>query len=357
MSSLFSNLPPESADKHIREAENEFIPPNKRLKTEVAAPLDAQVKTAQLTGKDPVATALIKITSHIGSSKKFTKASELLRQLILEHKIGQEHSKLVFEALKASLREPSSAEDPQLRREYLKLFTLASKAADMFTAREKSQLDVYGIWSVTRNQLHTDDSFTFNRTIKSIKESISHLPDATEEEEEALQTIKARLPEEPQLPELDSSGCNDCEPPEADPFGLDALITQDKRKIKLMKPSTWSSKEILGMKREALLDCFDTMKACYGRPWARTSVDLAIEDLNEHREKFCSSQQARIQDMMQFVQQQRLRRKQGVAAASRESQRDTTAFENARKEWGRATISARGKVGAGGDHQSETWLG
>lgn len=355
MSSLFSNLPTESADKHIREAEEELIPPNKRLKTEVAASLNAQVKPPQLTGKDPVATALIKITSHISSSKKFTKASELLRQLILEHKIGQEHSKLVFEALKASLREPSSAEDPQMRREYLKLFTLASKAADMFTAREKSQLDVYGIWSVTRNQLHTDDSFTFNRTIKSIKESISHLPDATEEEEEALQTIKARLPEEPQLPELDSS--EECEVPEADPFGLDALITQDKRKIKLMKPSTWSSKEILGMKREALLDCFDTMKACYGRPWARTSVDLAIKDLNEHRDKFCSSQQARIQDLMQFVQQQRLRRKQGVAAASRESQRDTTAFENARKEWGRATISARGKVGAGGDHQSETWLG
>ena len=49
------------------------------------------------------------------------------------------------------------------------------------------------------------------------------------------------------------------------------------RKIKPVKPSTWSAKEILGMKREALLDCFDTMKACYGRPWARTSVDLAIE--------------------------------------------------------------------------------
>lgn len=62
----------------------------------------------------------------------------------------------------------------------------------MFTAREKSQLDVYGIWTVTRNQLHTDDSFTFNRTIKSIKDSIMHLPDATEEEEEALQTIKVQ---------------------------------------------------------------------------------------------------------------------------------------------------------------------
>ena len=31
------------------------------------------------------------------------------------------------------------------------------------------------------------------------------------------------------------------------------------------------------MKREALLDCFDTMKACYGHAWARTSVDLAVE--------------------------------------------------------------------------------
>ena len=31
------------------------------------------------------------------------------------------------------------------------------------------------------------------------------------------------------------------------------------------------------MKREALLDCYSTLKACYGKPWARTSVDLAIE--------------------------------------------------------------------------------
>lgn len=98
MLSLFSNLPPESADKHILKArEEEEIPPNKRLKTETAAPAPAQVKQTLLAGQDPVATALIKITAHISSSKKFTKASELLRQLILEHKIGEEHTKLVFE--------------------------------------------------------------------------------------------------------------------------------------------------------------------------------------------------------------------------------------------------------------------
>lgn len=60
----------------------------------------------------------------------------------------------------------------------------------MFTPRERSQLDVYGIWSIERNQLHTDDSFTFNKTIKRIKEHIEHLDDAEEADEEALQAIK-----------------------------------------------------------------------------------------------------------------------------------------------------------------------
>lgn len=254
------------------------------------------------------------------------------------------------------MRDPKNTEDPQLRREFIKLFTLASKS-EIFTPRELSQLDVYGTWAVIRNRLHTDDSFEFNKTLKGIKDSIEHLPDATQEEEEALQAVKARLPEEPQLPELDSADGEEAEATEADPFGLDALVPEEKRKIKLAKPTTWSKEEITGMKREALLDCFDTMKACYGHAWAWTSVDLAVEALVQQRGKFCASQQARVDDFMQFVKQQRLKRKQGLAGVAKQSQRDTTAFENARKEWGRATISARGKVGAGGDHQSETWLG
>ena len=60
----------------------------------------------------------------------------------------------------------------------------------VFTQRELSQLDVYGTWAVIRNRLHTDDSFEFNKTLKGIKDSIEHLPDATQEEEEALQAVK-----------------------------------------------------------------------------------------------------------------------------------------------------------------------
>ena len=32
-----------------------------------------------------------------------------------------------------------------------------------FTAQERSQLEVYGLWAVVRGQLGTDDSFVFNK--------------------------------------------------------------------------------------------------------------------------------------------------------------------------------------------------
>ncbi len=41
--------------------------------------------------------------------------------------------------------------------------------------------------------------------------------------------IQARLPEEPQLPELDAVESEEAETPEADPFGLNALVPEKKR--------------------------------------------------------------------------------------------------------------------------------
>ena len=43
--------------------------------------------------------------------------------------------------------------------------------------------------------------------------------------------------------------------------------------------------------------------------------------------------------------------------SAKEAKRDTTAFEAARAEWSKATLSAKGSVGATGDHRSEMWLG
>lgn len=162
------------------------------------------------------------------------------------------HGPLLFSALKAAMAEPGRAADPLLAREYSKLFTAASKVAEVrrwcdgaasvescvgirqgtlqgdtvlpvvlchwappvspclaavwrrqdgatrapgtapigslprgtraqlprlvpqplragaacaqvFTVRERNQLEVYGTWAVLRNQLTTDDSFQFNK--------------------------------------------------------------------------------------------------------------------------------------------------------------------------------------------------
>lgn len=96
MSSLFSDLPALAGDRSVAEPGEIAQPSNKRQKLDAPEPV-VQQRPAGVTFADPVVAALVKITTHISSDKKFNKASELLRQLIVGDKIGQEHSKLVFE--------------------------------------------------------------------------------------------------------------------------------------------------------------------------------------------------------------------------------------------------------------------
>lgn len=60
----------------------------------------------------------------------------------------------------------------------------------IFSAREKLQLDVYGLLAVLRNQLHTDDSFVLNRILGRVKESIAKLPEADESDDQALKEFQ-----------------------------------------------------------------------------------------------------------------------------------------------------------------------
>lgn len=49
---------------------------------------------------------------------------------------------------------------------------------------------MYGLWGALRGQLLTDDSFVFNRVLGRIKDSIRHLPEAGDDEEDALLRVK-----------------------------------------------------------------------------------------------------------------------------------------------------------------------
>ncbi|KAL4419554.1 hypothetical protein ABPG77_006885 [Micractinium sp. CCAP 211/92] len=331
------------------------------------------------TADDQVAAALRRIASHIGSAKKFAKASQLLRELLSQGAVRVPHGPLLFSALKAAMAEPGRAADPLLAREYSKLFTAASKVAEVFTVRERNQLEVYGTWAVLRNQLTTDDSFQFNKVVGRLKEMVADLPEAEEEDEGVLRQLAAVAgaadpvlafydAQQQQAQQQQAQQAQQAAPaadPEADPFGLDALLEQEEaeaaaqrerqRRSQPPKSVTWSSAEVVSQRRAALLGCLDTAKESYRHAWARTSVDLLIEHCHQHKDRFAPSQAAHLEELMGFVRDQRRLRKLGPSA--REVNRDTTTFERARAEWGRSTVSHRGKVGAGGDHKSETWLG
>lgn len=334
-----------------------------------------------------VSAALRKIASHIGSAKKFVKASQLLRELLSQGAVRVVHGPLLFSALKAAMAEPERAADPLLAREYSKLFTAASKVAEVFTVKEKNQLDVYGTWAVLRNQLTTDDSFQFNKVVVRLKEMAAELPEAGDEDEAVLEQLAAatgdadpvlafydarqqQAQQEAQQAQQEAQQAQAPAPPaadaEADPFGLDALLERQEaeaeaarraaeRKRQPPRSVTWSGAEVVSQRRAALLGCLDTAKECYRHAWARTSVDLLIEHCHQHKHRFAPSQARRLEGLMGFVREQRRLRRLGPPA--REVNRDTTAFERARAEWGRSAVSHRGKVGGGGDHKSETWLG
>eukprot|EP00884_Botryococcus_braunii_P013754 jgi/Botrbrau1/2237/Bobra.101_2s0065.1 len=346
-------------------------PPSKVRKLNDGGPcaVGASAAAPIITGEDQVAQALTKLAGHLGNPKKFPKASSLLRQLLIDNKLDLHHANLLFQALKASMSDLERPLSPGLSKEYVKLFTAASKVNEMFSARQKSQLDVYGLYSVLRNQLQTDDSFVFNRVLGQLKTSISHLAEATPEDNSVLLRLKEQqaaeagqpleeLPqEEAEHPKKKQKVPQEPPPgiPEGDDiFGLDSLFTQPKKKEKV---DTWSSREAGAMKREALLCCLETARQCYEHAWARTSVDIAIEEAYKARERFCESQQPRIEALWRFVKEQRMRRRQG--GSGRNKAGDMTAFEAAQAAWGaRQGISSRGVVGAEGDTGGkEVWLG
>ena len=71
------------------------------------------------------------------------------------------------------------------------LFEANLPCAQLFSPRQKAQLDVYGVWGVLRGQLLTDDSFVFNRVLTRLKASVANLAPAEEADEAALAAAKA----------------------------------------------------------------------------------------------------------------------------------------------------------------------
>lgn len=286
---------------------------------------------------DQVAAALKKIAAHVGNPDKFAKASALFRQLLDGGSLGRQHRDDAFEVVKAAFSDFDNASEASLRRDYMRLCHALDKHQELFSRPQRVQLEVYRIVGFLQNELHTDDSFVLNKALTGFKAMVDALPEAGEEDEEALEQLqdpevgaaaaaaeaarqaaarqaaaeaeaRRRQQEEEeraarrQRQEEEEREARRRQQQELDPFGLDSLLEAPAPRRPKAPPSApalapaplpplppsnaWTPAQALVMRRQALIECLITTQSLYKLPWARTSVELAVEHYVQRRDRF-----------------------------------------------------------------------
>jgi hypothetical protein len=329
------------------QAEEELERPVKRVKFEADVQASRQAAASSGGDDDLILGALRRIASHISNPTKFDKANVLLRKVMesAESLDSGLHSTQLFETIRAAFSRPAMVADAVNRRDFMKLVAsisaLVEKQEAFFSKAELAHLDVYRLMGHVQGELGTDDSFQFAKSLAKLKEEVDDLQEATEEDSQALTRLSSE--------ESGPSSCwqaAGCAQPTPDPLGE-------------VRSSAWSTVEVSCMKREALLSITElTLKHVHHKmAWSRTGIELLVEHMHTRKAVFCwGSQQARVEELMGWVRQERWQRKRGPSA--KEINRDSSAFDRDRKAWGeQGWISKNGKVGAGGDAKASGWLG
>ncbi|KAK7278237.1 hypothetical protein RJT34_23263 [Clitoria ternatea] len=386
---LFDGLPPPSSNTLVPQqpqpiaivapndnAQSSAVPPPKPIlksalkrpqsETQDTAPKKSlKFKTSTDASQAQVIEAMQKITSHIKNPAKFSKAAKLAIQLIQAGSVKSEISDYFFAILEASMSSSITCTDPSVRVDYHALFSAAQNTKEHFNKKQKNQLATWTINAMVANDLYTDDSFVFSKAAGQIKEAISNLPVATEEddadEEKSLKDSAAMADEGGQTPatEKDNNG------EEADPFGLDALIPGSAKKgekskakneaaVKIRKEDEEETKRFLKSQREALITCLEIAARRYKTPWCQTVIDILVKHAFDNVARFTARQRDAVVKLWASIREQQSRRKQGKSVNGK---LDVNAFEWLQQKYANEKISIRHSVGASGDRRAQQWLG
>ncbi|XP_058770606.1 uncharacterized protein LOC131644192 isoform X1 [Vicia villosa] len=389
---LFEGLPPPSSTPHFQQSQppppppilsvsttdSSTVPPipkpilKSSLKrpnptqsdtTQAAAPKKSlKFKTSTDASEAQVIDAMKKISSHIKNPAKFSKAAKLAIQLIQAGSVKSGVSDYFFAILEAAMLSPVPCTDPSVRADYHSLFSAAQDAKEYFDKKQKNQLATWIISAVVANDLYTDDSFVFSKAATQIKEAISNLPVATEEDdtEEAtsLKDITVTVDEGGQTlaTNEDNNGVE-----EADPFGLDALIPESTKKsakndgaIDIRKEDEEETKRILKLQRKALITCLEIAARRYKTPWCQTVIDILVKHASDNVARFTAHQRDAVEKLWASIREQQTRRKQGKSVNGK---LDVNAFEWLQQKYSTEKISIRHSVGGSGDRRASQWLG
>lgn len=261
--------------------------------------------------------------------------------LVLLCIVLQSHRYELFAAIKAAYAHPEHCIDPLLRKDYVRLTkAIALRAEGVLSKQQRTQLEVYSIWALLRNELFTDDSFAYNKVVAKIKTTVAELSDGDLDQEAAWNLLHSpdgassqQQQQRQQQMEHGSALANPAaaatagpaapavaarvaaapaaavkEAAEADPFGLDEFIAQQEAQAaageaaaaaaaapeaaaqqdhtdaasaaKFQQGAPWGPVTIEIMKKQALLDCLIAAKEHQHKlAWARTSVEILIEDV------------------------------------------------------------------------------
>ncbi|XP_058770607.1 uncharacterized protein LOC131644192 isoform X2 [Vicia villosa] len=387
---LFEGLPPPSSTPHFQQSQppppppilsvsttdSSTVPPIPKpiLKSSLKRPNPTQSDTTQAPKKSlkfktstdaseaQVIDAMKKISSHIKNPAKFSKAAKLAIQLIQAGSVKSGVSDYFFAILEAAMLSPVPCTDPSVRADYHSLFSAAQDAKEYFDKKQKNQLATWIISAVVANDLYTDDSFVFSKAATQIKEAISNLPVATEEDdtEEAtsLKDITVTVDEGGQTlaTNEDNNGVE-----EADPFGLDALIPESTKKsakndgaIDIRKEDEEETKRILKLQRKALITCLEIAARRYKTPWCQTVIDILVKHASDNVARFTAHQRDAVEKLWASIREQQTRRKQGKSVNGK---LDVNAFEWLQQKYSTEKISIRHSVGGSGDRRASQWLG
>ncbi|KAK6232952.1 hypothetical protein QQP08_017486 [Theobroma cacao] len=326
-------------------------------------------KTTTDASETQVIEAMQKIASHIKNPTKFAKASKLVIQLIKAGSVKAGTSDHFFAILEAAMSSTTSCTDPSVGGDYHSLFSAAQDAAEYLNKKQKNQLTVWTFRAVVANDLLTDDSFVFSKTASRLKDAISSLPIATEDDDidEA-----ATLKDETEIGNDDDNNKEAIVAPaeenkkdESDPFGLDALIPRSGKKddrtkgkkdvaAKSRKEDEEETKRFLKSQREAFITCLEIAARRYKTPWCQTVIDILVKLAFDNVARFTSRQRDAIEKLWASVREQQIRRKQGKSVTGK---LDVNAFEWLQQKYSTEKISIRHSVGASGDRRCQQWLG
>ncbi|CAN7051907.1 unnamed protein product [Brassica oleracea var. botrytis] len=367
-SSLKRSKPPESAPDAsappvLKSALKRSKPAESTPEPEPEAPKKRlQFKTSTDASEEQVIEAMQKITSHIKNPSKFSKASKLAVRLIQAGSVKAETSCYLIAMLEAAMSSKTPCTDRLVRGDYHALFSAAQDVAECLDKSQKNLLTIWTIKAVVANDLFTDDSFMFSKTATQIKEAISDLPVATEEDdaEEAAALEQEAVKESGEGETTqDVASAGDQEDAESDPFGLDAWIPSHVKKngkTKMTKEDTdaLEDKKFLRSKREALITCLEIAARRYKVPWCQTVIDILVKHAFENASRFTSQQRQAVEKLWASVREQHLRRKQGKSVTGK---LDVTAFESLQDKYANEKMSIRRSVGANGERRAQQWLG